>query len=1542
MKKLEIAFIVIVLVIFTFSATYAGLDDGLAVYYPFNGNANDETGNGVDGTVYGATLTEDRFGNADSAYYFDGVNSNIIELQCDGIRALLNGAAAFTASAWVYNDGAGDIHRNILRICDTGFDSRGLMFRIGASSVSDSNHNKLEVLLGTVVYQTQHIASLTDIPTNLWIHVVTVYDGSKIWLYINGVAPDNVYRNGTLTPNGVIQTGAVTMGSSTAYISAFNTENFNGKIDDVRLYDRALTAVEIQQLYELNDLGGDGLMIVDAKSNIFGAGHPTPPDTGGGHVGILPPSYSFLPQAGQILTFSSITGLVSYNGGGNYYGAEGLYGGGTDIFSVEGISGIKSDNIMFLVGVFLDENEPVNPAPTVLDFRAEGLTDSFADLYPAINQTFFIGDGLTGTAQRFHVPSTATRLFLGFADGFDFIGLPWLYSDNIGALTAIFNISIVPEDVDDDGDGYTENQGDCDDTDNSINPGAYEACDGIDNNCDGIIDDIFHFKYTITQITNNSYNDEGPYLNNSGEVVWSGYDGNDFEIYLYSDTTVTQITNNSYDDRNPQINDAGNIVWDGYDGNDYEIFQYNGSTISQITNTSFDCKWPQINVNGEIVWHCFDGNDYEIFHYDGTVNQLTNNSIHELHPDINSSGLITWHKWDGNDYEIILYNGITELQITDNTWDDLASQLNDNGEVVWYGFEGGSNYYGPTDAEIFYYNGVDVVQVTNNYVQDFHPVINKDGLIAWNGSDANDDEIFQYYGDIVSPTTNNSLGDFEVQLNDKGFMVWYGDDGNDLEIFLATPIAPEDIDNDCDGYTENQGDCDDTNPDINPDATEICNGIDDDCDGETGELDPWTITSPLNIARQFPGVMAYNGYVYTAGGSGGTYFNYIEYAPINSDGTLQSWTIASSTLNTGRSETNLVAYNGYMYVVGGWRAGQLSSVEYAPINSDGTPGAWSMTSSLNTPRFAHGVVVNNGYIYAIDGRTNGGGGVTNTVEMAKINSDGTLGAWSYTSATNTARRYFGIAANNGYIYAISGDIDIGGGTVEYAPINSDDTLGPWTTATQKLNTARWSPSATVVNGTLYIVGGSNYYNPFSSIEYAHINPDGTTGLWNIAESELSKARGYIGVTSYSGFIYAVAGYDNSINWLNTVEVAKINSVDGIDEGFNVGEVCYSLPNSCGDYSTGSLVCTADGSGTECNAIQPAERSGYGEVCVSAPNNCGDTNQGVNVCADAGVECNAVAPDDRPAVTAYTDGDNDGYGDINSPVDATCGMPSGAVLNSLDCDDTNPTINPDAEEICDDGIDNNCSGEDSVKPVVGDITTTVDLIPVVSSTTASANFTDANTNDTHTVAWDWGDSTAYSYELPVGERSVEETHTYNEPGVYTVELTISEDYCGGDTSIYQYVVVYDPAGGFVTGGGWIMSPEGAYYTNPLLTGKANFGFVSKYKKGATIPTGQTQFQFKVADLNFHSDSYDWLVVAGAKAKYKGIGSINGEGEYKFMLSAIDADINDSDSHEIDRFRIKIWTEDVSGDETVVYDNAVGSDDDNAMTEIGGGSIVIHKK
>jgi hypothetical protein len=199
------------------------------------------------------------------------------------------------------------------------------------------------------------------------------------------------------------------------------------------------------------------------------------------------------------------------------------------------------------------------------------------------------------------------------------------------------------------------------------------------------------------------------------------------------------------------------------------------------------------------------------------------------------------------------------------------------------------------------------------------------------------------------------------------------------------------------------------------------------------------------------------------------------------------------------------------------------------------------------------------------------------------------------------------------------------------------------------------------------------------------------------------------------------------------------------------------------------------------------------------------------------------------------------------------------------------------------------------------------------------------SDTLSYAWDFNDGSTGEGAMP--------THSYSTPQIYTVCLAVSD---GMDASSPDctMAVVYDPNGGFVTGGGWINSPAGAYLLDPALSGKATFGFVSKYLKGASVPTGNTEFVFQAGGFSFHSTSYNWLVVdrAGKNAQFKGSGTVNGaldpDGQaYKFMLWAGDGTGTDC----ADTFRIKIWWEDATG-EHVVYDNG-------ASQPTGGGSIVV---
>jgi hypothetical protein len=248
------------------------------------------------------------------------------------------------------------------------------------------------------------------------------------------------------------------------------------------------------------------------------------------------------------------------------------------------------------------------------------------------------------------------------------------------------------------------------------------------------------------------------------------------------------------------------------------------------------------------------------------------------------------------------------------------------------------------------------------------------------------------------------------------------------------------------------------------------------------------------------------------------------------------------------------------------------------------------------------------------------------------------------------------------------------------------------------------------------------------------------------------------------------------------------------------------------------------------------------------------------------------------------------------------------------------------------------------------------VPIGTSVAAVAAYTDAGWRDTHTalLQWDWDSETATSTgaaSTGIASAGIANgSNTYTAAGVYTVRVLVTDD--DGEVAsrssavdISAYVVVYDPAGGFVTGAGWIESPVAACRftacaSDGTAVGKATFGFVSRYARGATVPTGTTEFHFQAGGLKFQSVSYQWLVIAGGRAQYKGEGTINGVGHYGFILTAIDGQLNGGDGS--DKLRIKIWDLD-NASASVIYDNQMGAlDDGNAATALGGGVISIKAK
>jgi DNA/RNA endonuclease G (NUC1)/PKD repeat protein len=232
-----------------------------------------------------------------------------------------------------------------------------------------------------------------------------------------------------------------------------------------------------------------------------------------------------------------------------------------------------------------------------------------------------------------------------------------------------------------------------------------------------------------------------------------------------------------------------------------------------------------------------------------------------------------------------------------------------------------------------------------------------------------------------------------------------------------------------------------------------------------------------------------------------------------------------------------------------------------------------------------------------------------------------------------------------------------------------------------------------------------------------------------------------------------------------------------------------------------------------------------------------------------------------------------------------------------------------------------------------------VVPAVPSAVGSVvqvsvSFTDPGA-DAHQTTIDWGDGQT---SVVGGDGTVSATHSYAAAGLYVVSATVRDD-DGGQASLTsdQRIVVYDPAGGFVTGGGWINSAPGAFVSDPSAQGKAHFGVTMKYHAGDTTPSGETSFTLKEAGLDFASTSVDWLVVNGSRATYSGSGTIQGRaGTYRFVLTAIDGKLA---GDGIDRLRVKI----TDGAGAVVYDNVPGAADDAAVGQsLGGGSISVKER
>ena len=644
----------------------------------------------------------------------------------------------------------------------------------------------------------------------------------------------------------------------------------------------------------------------------------------------------------------------------------------------------------------------------------------------------------------------------------------------------------------------------------------------------------------------------------------------------------------------------------------------------------------------------------------------------------------------------------------------------------------------------------------------------------------------------------------------------------------------------------------------------------------------WTPTGNLGVGRQrHKATLLQNGKVLVVGG---------EDSSVNLDSAelydpaTGSWT-PTGNLSTARNRfTAALLQNGKVLVAGGVNSsGTLNSAElYDPAT-----GNWAPTGNLGEVRQLHtATLLNNGKVIIAAGANN-----CCMLDSAEL-YDPATGSWTPTGNLGGARRWHtATLLSNGKVL-VAGGYD--GALLASAELY-DPTTGSWT-ATGSLNLARYSASATLLpNNKVLVAGGDCNCAGTNTAELY----DPANGTWTATGSMCMARVEHTGTLLPNGKVLVTGGMGSSFNPIDSIELYIYTVGSWIN-------TCNPTPPNTSPTITPIAVTQQIGGPAAISVIANVNDTEDAEDTLAVTVNGSATVNGVTV---SGIIVNNAGVVTAQVVAAC------GASNASFPLKVTDNLGAAATANL--------TVNVSA----------------NAAPVVT-ITgpTSGSVYPIGTAVNFAGSFTD-NTTGLYTAQWKY-DSIVQAGT--VNANAVSATYTFTTAGVYLVSLSVT-DACGatGTAStiggLSAMVVIYDPNGGFVTGGGWINSPAGAYVDNPALTGKANFGFVSKYQNGNSLPTGNTEFQFKAGNLNFSSTVYEWMVIAGARAQYKGAGKINGAGDYRFMLTAIDGQVNGGGG--TDKFRLRIWNNAGGG---LVYDNQMNTPDSaDPTTVLGGGSIVIHK-
>jgi len=216
----------------------------MIAYYPFNGSANDVSGNGNDGVVHGATLTSDRFGSANSSYSFEGKDNYITIPE---FPELPTSNDPFTICLWTYIDNQSP---SPFRFYRWGSDETGMsaVDEWNAFSFVDTSYTAFDEYDGLVhtfygvTYTEDTWIEIPELQRDTWFHVTVTYDGSTVKIYFNGDLKK------THSDDANVYSSDIIIGPHGLHVP--DTTYPSNRIDDIRLYDKCLSNSEILGIYE--------------------------------------------------------------------------------------------------------------------------------------------------------------------------------------------------------------------------------------------------------------------------------------------------------------------------------------------------------------------------------------------------------------------------------------------------------------------------------------------------------------------------------------------------------------------------------------------------------------------------------------------------------------------------------------------------------------------------------------------------------------------------------------------------------------------------------------------------------------------------------------------------------------------------------------------------------------------------------------------------------------------------------------------------------------------------------------------------------------------------------------------------------------------------------------------------------------------------------------------------------------------------------------------------------------------------------------------